>query len=494
MRYLLIITILVSCCVATSAQVINVSTANQLQAALNNAQPGHIITMADGVYDLNSGVFSPPIGVNGTASQYITLIGSRNAVLTTSDSAHGYGIWLKGNKYWLLKGFTARYCKNGVLIDSSQYITVDSVQTVRIGQSGIDLRRYSSYCTIKNCYVDSCGILDPATGEGVYVGSAYGNWCTNTYCNVDTCNYNQVLYNTFGSHIAAENIDIKEGTTGGVVRGNVLNGAGLMNQNGGDSWIDVKGNYWTIELNTGNNSYLDGFQTHIQQPGWGNYNTFNQNTLHVNASGYGIRITTSNANGTAPNNTVCSNNVVSGATLGLTNIGTKSCSSVVLASKLLYWNVTQKETSLFFNWKISGEIQFIDVEASTDGLHYLSAFIETNPLQVVQRQLNASVTNGSYFRLLMIDKDGSKTYSPVIHLSAKEKDYAIFYQQQQLFINNPQSVADIMLTDLQGKQLLKSVILPGVNRISLPNVQKGIYLLSIIDSKLKKITTRKLII
>jgi len=75
MRYLLIITILVFCCIASPAQVINVSTANQLQTALNNAQPGHVITLADGVYDLNSGVFTPPIGLNGTASQYITVIG-----------------------------------------------------------------------------------------------------------------------------------------------------------------------------------------------------------------------------------------------------------------------------------------------------------------------------------------------------------------------------------------------------------------------------------
>lgn len=310
---------------ALHAQTVNVSTAAQLQTALNNAVPGQTIVIADGTYDSPSGNFTVPVGVSGTATQPITLTGSRNAVLTTSDTAHGYGIWLKGSAYWVLKGFTSRRCKNGLMIDSSTHITIDSVQAVKCGQSGIALRKWSSFCTVQNCYVDSCGLLIPGQGEGIYVGSAYSNWSVNTNGEPDTCNYNLILNNRFGDYITAENIDIKEGTTGGVVRGNVFNGKGLSNENGGDSWIDVKGNYWTIEDNTGTDTYLDGFQTHIVYTGWGNYNTFRNNQLTVNAAGYGIRVTTSNTNGTATGNIICDNNVVTAAGLGLSNVTPVKC-------------------------------------------------------------------------------------------------------------------------------------------------------------------------
>ena len=307
------------------AQVVNVSTATQLQNALNAAQPGQTIVIADGVYDRSSGIFNIPPGVNGTASSPITLLGSRQAVLTTGIKSTGYGLHVNGVKHWILKGFTTRLCKDGIMIDSSQYITIDSVQTTQTGNSGIHLRSYSSYCTINNCYIDSAGIDIPDYGEGVYIGSAYSNWPTYTQGNPDTCNFNIVTNNRFGSAVAAENIDIKEGTKYGLIRGNIFNGAGLKNQNGGDSWIDAKGNYYLIEDNVGNNTYLDGFQTHIAQPGWGNYNIFRNNVMNVNAPGYGIRVQTSNSNGTATGNIVCNDNTATGAAFGLTNVAVQSC-------------------------------------------------------------------------------------------------------------------------------------------------------------------------
>ena len=60
--------------------------------------------------------------------------------------------------------------------------------------------------------------------------------------------------------MAAEAIDIKEGSCCGVIRGNTFDGTGEKGQNGGDSWIDVKGDKYTIEDNTGKNPLLDGIQ------------------------------------------------------------------------------------------------------------------------------------------------------------------------------------------------------------------------------------------
>ena len=69
---------------------------------------------------------------------------------------------------------------------------------------------------------------------------------------------NQVLRNEIWA-TTSESIDIKEGTSGGLIEGNRFDGSGLS---GADSWVDVKGNGYTILGNTiGTNSPKDGYQT-----------------------------------------------------------------------------------------------------------------------------------------------------------------------------------------------------------------------------------------
>lgn len=465
------------------AQIVNVSTATQLQNAMNVAVAGQTIVLADGVYDLSSGLFTPPIGVDGTATLPITIKGSRNAVLTTGTHTTGYGFWFKGNKYWVLKGFTTRNCKNGIVVDSSQYITIDSVQSVYTGQAGINLRRYSSYCVVKNCYVDSCGMLDAAYGEGIYIGSAYENWCTNTYCNIDTCNYNKILSNSFGNYVRAENVDIKEGTKYGLVRGNIFNGTGLANVNGGDSWIDVKGNYYTIELNTGTGSILDGFQTHIQQTGWGNYNTFNQNTLNVNASGYGIRITTSNANGTALNNVVCNSNTVSGATLGLSNISAQACSAV-LANELLNWNVTEKNGQLNFTWGITDNrsIEYFIIEQSVDG-NIFSPLSTINVSGLNYVLAKPTLSTYKYFRLQLHKKDGTKVYSNIVYLTSSQATSTKIFKTDNVIVAFANAASSVQIINLQGQVLYTSTIAAGYNYIKPSGLKKNQIYLVVLSSQ-----------
>ena len=119
-------------------------------------------------------------------------------------------------------------------------------------------------------------------------------------------------------------IDIKEGTTGGIIRGNNFDATGITGANSGDSWIDVKGNNYLIEENTGYNPggsiFKDGYQVHVAYAGWGNYNVFKNNECSVNAAGYGFNIQLSGSNGTSTGNKVYTDNTVSGALSGTANI------------------------------------------------------------------------------------------------------------------------------------------------------------------------------
>ncbi len=306
--------------VTSSLRVVPVSTAAQLKAALLAALPGDEIVMADGVY---KGKFVIGAGKNGTQALPIILRGSRNAILDAENINTGYVLHLQAS-YWVLKGFTLINGLKGLMVDGSRYSLIDSIKVDNIGEEAIHLRRFSSQNTIQYTEITNTGLKTPDYGEGIYIGSAKSNWATYTNGDPDRCDSNKVLYNRIGPGIKAECVDIKEGTTGGLVRGNYFDATGISGANSGDSWIDVKGNYYLIEHNIGTNPggtiFKDGYQVHVALSGWGNYNEFKNNTCTVNASGYGFNIQLSGSNGTSAGNKVYTSNTVTGAASGMSNI------------------------------------------------------------------------------------------------------------------------------------------------------------------------------
>jgi hypothetical protein len=279
---------------------INVSTAAQLIAALAAAKPGYTIQLADGDYGDQFVATTP-----GTAANPITLVGSAEAVLhdpkfklgdTDCPSGQtGYGLWLQGANYWNLKGFTVDDSKKGIVLDGAAHVTIDGVTVHDIGYEGVHFRKSSPFGVIKNSTVYNTGLEQPGYGEGVYIGSSNSNWScygTNKGKGPDASNNVQVLSNKIGPNVAAEGIDVKEGTTGGVIDGNTLDGTGEKNENSADSTMDIKGDGYKITNNIAGNGFLDAIQTHNVWKKTGCGNTFSNNTLTVtNPDGYGVNAT-----------------------------------------------------------------------------------------------------------------------------------------------------------------------------------------------------------
>ena len=98
-----------------------------------------------------------------------------------------------------------------------------------------------------------------------------------------------------------------------MISGNSFNGAGL--KDGADSWVDVKGSYWTISDNRGTDSPKDGFQTHVILDGWGTGNVFSGNTATLgHGTGVGYYL-----NQELTNRVAC-DNTETGAAKGLSNV------------------------------------------------------------------------------------------------------------------------------------------------------------------------------
>uniref|UniRef100_UPI0020240381 Ig-like domain-containing protein n=3 Tax=unclassified Frankia TaxID=2632575 RepID=UPI0020240381 len=245
---------------------IEATTTDQLTTALANARPGDLIHLADGTYH---GTFTANHPATPTAP--ITLRGTRNAIIDGGDLTSGYAVHLDNADHWHLDGLTIQNSQKGVMADQTTGAVLTNLLVRTIGQEGIHLRNFSTDNFIIGTTVTGTGRKDPGYGEGIYIGTAESNWKRFSDNRPDASDRNQIIGNTI-SGVTAEAIDIKEATTGGVIRGNHLDGATITGANYADSWIDLKGNNWRVEGNTGTNSPLDGIQTHVVVDGWGTGN------------------------------------------------------------------------------------------------------------------------------------------------------------------------------------------------------------------------------
>jgi hypothetical protein len=260
--------------------------------------------LADGKY---TGRFSA--ARSGTEGEPITLCGSRQAVLDGGTTSVGYGLQLRADR-WHLAGFTVTNAQKGVVLDGASYNVLDHLAVNDIGQEAIHLRSNSTRNRVMDSDIARTGLRTASFGEGIYVGSAMQNWCAYTLCQPDASDGNELVGNRI-SATTAEAIDIKEGTTGGLIEANSFDGTGST----AGAWVDVKGNDWVVRENRGTASTADGFRTSAAAPTWGVGAVFSGNIADVRGPGYGFNL--------RPGSTLRCDNVVTGAGRGYANV---SCS------------------------------------------------------------------------------------------------------------------------------------------------------------------------
>lgn len=283
---------------------LRVDNAQDLEQALETVKPGQRISLANGRYDGNF-----VVATQASEAAPIQMCGDAAAIL--AGGASGYTLHLQSANWWHLEGFTVSGGEKGVMVDNTQHTTLRGLKVTGTGHEAVHLRTASSDNVLSGLQISTTGLTRPEFGEGIYIGTAEDNWCRYTNCEPDKSDRNIIVSVTFGFGITAENIDVKEGTSRGLITNNQFNGAGAI---AADSWIDVKGNGWVIAGNRGESTPKDGMQVHVVEPGWGQQNTFANNDLTVNAPGYGIWVG-ERAQGTIVS---CDNTAV-GAAAGLTN-------------------------------------------------------------------------------------------------------------------------------------------------------------------------------
>lgn len=108
--------------------------------------------------------------------------------------------------------------------------------------------------------------------------------------------------------------------------------------------------------------------------------------------------------------------------------------------------------------------------------------------------MEKSLISGSYFRLKIVNKDGSQSYSDVVFKEREKLSFTVKYDRSTLAIINPFHTVQVQLADVQGK-ILKSISAgTGVIYLDVKNLPAAAYFIRILNTTSKEIYTKKIII
>lgn len=265
-----------------------VTDAAELITALDRAKAGDEIVLREGTYvnDEWLGEWAAFFSKGeGTAEQPIILRSEdpeHPATISAATQESKNALYIFGD-YWIIKDLRISNAAKGIMLDNSNYTVITGCEVFDIGTEAIHIRDNSSYCLVENCHVHDAGTVKPQYGEGVYIGSAYQ---TEGY-GFD-CHYNTVRGCHFGPNIAADHVDIKEYTIGNLVEYCTFDGTGMQGMNGGNSFVEIKGNQTIVRNNVGYRNGCDkvlyGFDMSVQVEGWGQDNLIYDNMLYLDTA------------------------------------------------------------------------------------------------------------------------------------------------------------------------------------------------------------------
>ena len=290
---------------------IDVYSGEELQQAIQAAVAGDEIVLQPGGYESvatstlsgfsNAHYFG---SANGTALKPITLRSyskTNRQILRGTTTSKKIGLYITGD-YWIVKDIEITNSAKGIVLDNSNYSVIDNVLVHDLGEEAIHLRDNSSNNLVKNSRVYNTGLVSPGTGEAFYVGSHPGSSDGKGYVYGAACHNNVIGGNTIGPGIAAEHIDIKDGTRGTIFEYNIMDGIGISGQNSADGFVDIKGEYAVIRSNkayrNGESKIKHAFETHSDA----NQNSFIGNQVDLDGSNDYLLFASVGVNHVASNN------------------------------------------------------------------------------------------------------------------------------------------------------------------------------------------------
>jgi hypothetical protein len=213
-----------------AGRLVSVTSTAQLLAAVAAALPGDRIEMASGAYALTSRL---TISRSGTQAAPIVLVGPRTAVLDGGGTG-SYNYLNPVANWWVFDGFRVTSSIFGIEVGTygspgmgASDCIFRSIDIGQLGNGGVILRGNSSRNIVRANLIHDTGLLQYWYGEGVYIGSGASS--------NEPANDNQILDNLFGPNVRADHVDVKAGTRGNIIDGNISDATGWQYTDGSGS-------------------------------------------------------------------------------------------------------------------------------------------------------------------------------------------------------------------------------------------------------------------
>ena len=187
---------------------------DDIRVAIAALQPGDELVLHGGTYALD-GQFR--ITVNGTANAPVVIRAADGEVpLITQATANHNILEVLESSYLVLRGIEFTGGSHGIRLMDSDYVTIDGCHVHDTGDVAISANSGGTYTGLKiiNNHIHDTNF----TGEGMYLG------CNNDGCRVeDSLIEGNYIHHTNGPTIEqGDGIEIKEGSSGNIVRHNVI--------------------------------------------------------------------------------------------------------------------------------------------------------------------------------------------------------------------------------------------------------------------------------
>ncbi|MDA3615951.1 T9SS type A sorting domain-containing protein, partial [Polluticaenibacter yanchengensis] len=142
------------------------------------------------------------------------------------------------------------------------------------------------------------------------------------------------------------------------------------------------------------------------------------------------------------------------------------------------------------NWHASNAVNFthFEIEKSVDGMSYVNlATIPYNEMESKYSFYDNQLSNGNtYYRLKLVDRDGTFKYSKIIFItsSCNSKNITVFPNPLTTDVVNITGLngkVQLELCDISGKIISRQTSSNYQERIDMAGLSSGIYILKVID-------------
>ena len=163
----------------------------------------------------------------------------------------------------------------------------------------------------------------------------------------------------------------------------------------------------------------------------------------------------------------------------------------ILPISLISFTSVEVRGVLNLKWQVDNElnIESYHIEYSNNGVDFNSIrLVSSQNIVSYQQTLQSSNAENNYYRLRILSKDGTSTYSNIVLISKKSDvaQLSLFPNPSRgnmtIMANHISSNSQILIHDYLGRTIKTQVIQNGMNAINVSGLQSGSYRITLVEN------------